>query len=158
MNVARRVDAAVEVDRRDERLVAVGEQRLLAAAAGLLLAAAEQQVTRRAPSRSARRASDAVDTSAAFIFDFCPSSCCGNSRNSMSAIDEAEHRVAEELERLVVEDAAAGVLVARATCASARARAGRGRGSGSRCARSSALELVAQADHAAAGLVAVARR
>ena len=41
---ARVLDAAVEVDRRDERLVAVGEQRLLAAAAGLLLAAPEQQV------------------------------------------------------------------------------------------------------------------
>ena len=41
---ARVLDAAVEIDRRDQRFVAVGQQRLLAAAAGLLLAAAEQQV------------------------------------------------------------------------------------------------------------------
>ena len=41
---ARLLDAAVEIDRRDQRLVAVGQQRLLAPAAGLLLAAPEQQV------------------------------------------------------------------------------------------------------------------
>src|SRR5207253_5357238 len=34
---ARVLDAAVEIDRRDQRLVGVGQQRLLAAAAGLLL-------------------------------------------------------------------------------------------------------------------------
>ena len=43
MNFARRLDAAVEVDRRDQRLVAVGDDRVLVAPAGLLLAAAEDQ-------------------------------------------------------------------------------------------------------------------
>ena len=78
MNAAGGVDAAVEIDGRDERLVAVGEQRLLPPAAGLLLAAAEQQVLAQAePARPAAPAS-ASDTSAAFIFDFCPSSRSGN--------------------------------------------------------------------------------
>ena len=38
------LDPAVEVDRRDQRFVAVGEERLLSAAAGFLFATAEQQV------------------------------------------------------------------------------------------------------------------
>src|SRR5262245_8125431 len=42
--VLRWIDAAVEIDRRDERLEAVGEDRVLAAPAGLLLAAPEQHV------------------------------------------------------------------------------------------------------------------
>ena len=41
---ARRLDAAVEIDRGDQRLARVGDQRLLPPAAGLLLAAAEQQI------------------------------------------------------------------------------------------------------------------
>src|SRR5206468_12914168 len=41
---ARGVDAAVEINRGDQRLVAVGEQRLLAPPSGFFLAAAEQQV------------------------------------------------------------------------------------------------------------------
>src|SRR5262245_66628019 len=41
---ARRLDAAVEVNRGEQRLVAVGEQRLLSPAAGLFLAPPEQQV------------------------------------------------------------------------------------------------------------------
>ena len=44
MNARRLVDAAVEIDRGDQRFVAVGEQRLFAAPAGLLFAAAEQQM------------------------------------------------------------------------------------------------------------------
>src|SRR5207248_4445087 len=40
----RLLDATIEIDRGDERFVAVGEQRLLAAPARLLLAAAEQQM------------------------------------------------------------------------------------------------------------------
>ena len=44
------------------------------------------------------------------IFDFCPSGS-GNSLEEHVGDDEAEHRVAEELERLVVDDAAGGVLV-----------------------------------------------
>ena len=39
---ARGLDAAVEIDRGDQRLEAVGENRVLLPAAGLLLAAAEQ--------------------------------------------------------------------------------------------------------------------
>ena len=38
------LDAAVQIDRGNQRLVGVREQRLLAAATGLLLAAPEQQV------------------------------------------------------------------------------------------------------------------
>src|SRR5262249_23748118 len=41
---ARVLDAAVQIDRGNQRLVPVGEQRLLAAAAGFLLAAPEQQM------------------------------------------------------------------------------------------------------------------
>ena len=61
--------------------------------------------------RSPSRASDAADTSDALSFDFCPSLCCGKLAEQQVGDDEAEHRVAEELQRLVVEDAAAGVLV-----------------------------------------------
>src|SRR5262245_55118125 len=39
----RRFDAAVKIDRGDERLVAVRDQRVLTAAAGLFLAAPENQ-------------------------------------------------------------------------------------------------------------------
>ena len=56
--LARRLDAAVEIDRRDERLEAVGENRVLLPAAGLLLAAAEQHVAAR--DRSPRPAARAT--------------------------------------------------------------------------------------------------
>ena len=81
----RRLDAAVEIDRRDQRLVAVGDDGALPAAAGLLFAATEDQELPEV-SASPSRASDAADTSDAFSFDLCPSLCCGNSRNSMSAM------------------------------------------------------------------------
>jgi len=42
--VAGALDAAVQIDRGDQRLEAIGNQRLFATAAGLLLAFAEQQV------------------------------------------------------------------------------------------------------------------
>src|SRR5436305_1993646 len=41
---ARMLDPAVQIDRRDQRLVAVREQRLLPASTGLLLPASEQQM------------------------------------------------------------------------------------------------------------------
>ena len=40
----RRLEAAIEIDRGNQRLVGVGQQRLLEAAAGLLFAAPENQV------------------------------------------------------------------------------------------------------------------
>ena len=67
---ARVLDAAVQIDRGDQRLVAVGQQRLLAAAAGLLLAAPEQQVIAEAaaarpaaPASSSRPAPPSSSTS-----------------------------------------------------------------------------------------------
>jgi hypothetical protein len=39
---ARRLDAAVQIDRRDQRLEAIGQDRVLATSSGLLLAAPEQ--------------------------------------------------------------------------------------------------------------------
>ena len=68
----------------------------------------------------------------AFIFDFSPSSNSGKLAEQQVGDDEAEHGVAEELERLVVDDAAARRPRWRARCASSRARAARGRGTGSR--------------------------
>ena len=61
--------------------------------------------------RSASAASAAVETIAALALDFCPSWNCGNSRIQQVGDDEAEHGVAEKLQRLVVDDAAGRVLV-----------------------------------------------
>ncbi len=110
MKRPRRLDAAVEIDRRDQRLVAVGDERVLAAAAGLLLAAAEDQelaeVDLLAEPRQRRRRHDRrlqLRLLPFVVLRELPEQHVGD--------DEAEHRVAEELHRLVVEHAAAGVLV-----------------------------------------------
>ena len=58
---------------------------------------------------SASRASDAADTSDALSFDFCPSLCCGNSRNNIAAIyldggiEAAQRFIEEQFASLVVE-------------------------------------------------------
>ena len=63
------------------------------------------------PSSSPRRASGRADTSDARIFDLCAFVEVGILAIEHFGDDEAEHRVAEELERLVVDDAAGDVLV-----------------------------------------------
>ena len=68
MNSRGGVDAAVEVDRGDDRLEAVGEDRVFPAAAGLLLAAAEQHEAAEVDV-SASRVNDAAETIDAFTFD-----------------------------------------------------------------------------------------
>ena len=104
------LDAAVEIDRRDQRFVAVGEQRLLAAAARLLLAAPEQQVIAEPqplglPRQRRRRHQRRLDLRLLSLVE----------RRELAeqhvGDDEPEHGVAEKLHRLVVDDAAADVLV-----------------------------------------------
>ena len=107
---ARLLDAAIQVDRRDQRLVAVGQQRLLAAAAGLLLAAPEQQVIAERqplglPRQRRRRHERRLDLRLLPLVEL------GKRVEQDVGDDEAEDRVAEELERLVVDHAAADVLV-----------------------------------------------
>src|SRR5690349_11682402 len=102
------VDAAVEINRRDERLVAIRQQRLLAASAGLLLAAPEQQVlaelqTLRQPGERRRRDERGLRLR---LLAFVP---LGELAEEHIGDDEAEHRVAEKLQRLVVDHAAADV-------------------------------------------------
>ena len=109
-NVARRLETAVEIERRDQRLAGIGEQRRLAAAAGLLLAAPEDQViaeietlgdAREAPGRDQRR----LDLR---LLPFVELRILAIER---VRDHEPEHGVAEELERLVVDHAAGDVLV-----------------------------------------------
>ena len=110
MNFSRRLDPAVEVDGRDQRLVAVGDDRVLAAAAGLFLAAAEDEelaeVELLAEPRQRRRRDERR-----LQLRLLPFVVLRELAEEHRGDDEAEHRVAEELHRLVVEDAAAGVLV-----------------------------------------------
>ena len=109
-NCARRLEAAVEVDRRDQRFAGVGQQRLLAAAAGLLLAAAEDHVVAEPEllgHLGERRGRHQVGLDLRLL-------SFGVRRERAEqrlGHDQAEHRVAEELERLVVGDAAARILV-----------------------------------------------
>jgi hypothetical protein len=69
---ARGLEAAIEIQPRDDPPRSVGQQRLLAPATRLLLASAEDHVVAR-PRRSASSANEAVETRLALIFDFCPS-------------------------------------------------------------------------------------
>ena len=104
------LDAAVEIDRRDERLEAVGENRVLLPAAGLLFSAPEQHVAAEidffGQPRERRRRDDA-----GLHLRLVALAVGREPREQQIGDDEAEHGVAEELERLVVDDAAGGVLV-----------------------------------------------
>ena len=106
----RGLEPGVEIDGRDDRLAGVGEQRRLATPAGLLLAAAEQQVlaeterlaqARQPPGRDQRGADLRLR---AFVQ-------VGILAVERFGDDQADDGVAEELERLVVGDAAGDVLV-----------------------------------------------
>ena len=104
------LDPAVEIDRRDKGLVAVGEQRLFAPAAGLFLAAPEQQVIAEVqPLRLARERRGRHEHG--LCFRLLPFVVLGELAKQHVRDDESEHRIAEEFERLVVDDAAAGVFV-----------------------------------------------
>src|SRR5690606_21546383 len=107
---ARGLEPAVQVQRRDERLAAVGEQRLLAPPSRLLLAPSEQQVVAEPDAgreRGERRRRDQRRLGLGLL-------ALGEVRElviEQVRDQEAEHRVPEELQRLVVEHAAGGVLV-----------------------------------------------
>ena len=104
------LDAAVQVDGRDERLVAVRKQRQLAAAASLLFPAPEQQVlaqiqTFGLPREGRRRDERGLRLRLFSLVE------AGKLPEEHVGDDEAEHGVAQELQRFVVVNAAARVLV-----------------------------------------------
>ena len=104
------LDAAVEIDCRNERLVAVRQQRLLLASARLFLTLAEQQVVAEGqPLRltGERRRGHERRLHPGFL----PLVELGKLAEEQVGHDEAQDGVAEELERLVVDHAAAGILV-----------------------------------------------
>ena len=97
-----------EVDRADQRLERVGEDRVLVAAAGGLLAAAEQQV--RADAAVAEPAGDAgqrghVDHGGTQLGQLALGEV-GLAAVELVGDDQAEHRVAQELQALVGGQAA----------------------------------------------------
>ena len=107
---ARRLDAAVEIDCREQRLVAVGQQRLFPPPAGLLLAFAEQQMLADAqtlglPRQRRRRHQRRLRLRLLAFVEL------GELVKEQIGDDESEQRVAQELHRLVVDDPAADVLV-----------------------------------------------
>ena len=106
----RRLDPAVEVDRGDQRLVAVGDERVLQASAGLLFPAAENQERAEVDLLPEARQRGRRDDRRLQL-RLLPLVVLRELAEQHVGDDEAEHRVAEELHRLVVEDAAAGVLV-----------------------------------------------
>ena len=96
-------DTAIEINRRNERFVAVGEERLLLTAAGFFLAPAKQQMLAQAQTVGEPR-----------------ERCRGHQRRLdlrllafvvFGKFSEQQVRVAQEFERLVVADASADVLV-----------------------------------------------
>ena len=107
---ARLFDAAVEVQRGDERLAPVGQQRLLSAPSRLLLAAAEQQMVAEAQPLGHARERRRRDQNGLHL-RLLALVVLGELAEQQIGHDEAEHGVAEELERFVVHDAAARVLV-----------------------------------------------
>ena len=104
------LEPAVKIERGDQRLAGVGQQRLLAAAAGLLLAAAEDHVVAETQPlgelRERRRGHDVR-----LDLRLLPFGVGRERAEERVGNHQTEHRVAEELERLVVHDAAARVLV-----------------------------------------------
>src|SRR3954453_5576359 len=106
----RRLDAAVEINRGNQRFVAVRDDRVLAPAAGLLLAAPENQElpeVQPLPHPRERRRRDQRRLQLRLL----PLVVLRELAEEDRGDDEAENRIAEELHRLVVEHAAAGVLV-----------------------------------------------
>ena len=104
------IESAVEIDRRDQRFAGVGQQRLLAAAAGLLFAAAENHVLAEPELLRhfrERRGRDQVGLDLRLL----PFVVGRERAEQRFGDDQAEHGVAEELQRLVVGHAAAGILV-----------------------------------------------
>src|SRR5262245_51626011 len=109
----RLLDPAVKVERGDHGLVGVGPERLLLAASAALLAAAQQQelgqpqlagALRQALRRHQQRPRLALGALVAL----------GLAPVQQVRDHEAEHRIAQELERLVVAQLARGVLVGAA--------------------------------------------
>ena len=99
-----------EVAGGDQRFVAVCDQGLLEAPAGLLLAAAEDQKLAQPELLAETRQRGGghqrglqLGLVSLFVLRKPPEEQVGD--------DEAEDRVAEELQRLIVDDAAAGILV-----------------------------------------------
>ena len=106
----RLLDATVEIDGRDERFVAVSQQRQLAAAARFLLATPQEQVV--AERQPLGLAAERCGRHQRRLYlRLLPFVVGGKFAEQHVGDDEAEHRVAEELERLVVGDAAADILV-----------------------------------------------
>src|SRR5262249_18539100 len=105
----RGLESAVEIHRGDERLVGIRQQRLLEAPAALLLAAPEEQVLAeieplRVPGERLRGDDRRLDLG---LLSFAvrrvlPEQHVGD--------DEPEHGIAQELERLVVDDAPRHIL------------------------------------------------
>ncbi len=109
MNWPGGVDAAVEVDGGDHRFEHVGEQGRLGAAAGLGFAPAEQQIVAEAepPADAGERGGRDERGLGLRLRAF---RVVGELAIEQVGDDESEHRVAQELERLVVDDPAARVL------------------------------------------------
>src|SRR5262249_58400423 len=101
-------DAAVQIDRRNERLIAVGEQRLLAPPSGLLFPAPEQQVLAEVqPLRLARQRRRRHERRLRLRLLALVEA--GKLAEEHVGDDETQQRVAEKLHRLVVVDATADV-------------------------------------------------
>src|SRR5690349_2937528 len=92
------LDAAVEIDRGNQRFITVGEQRLLAASTGFLLAAPEEQVLAKVESLGEpgerRRGNQRR-----FHFRFPAFVARGETAKQQIGDRKAQDRVAEQLER-----------------------------------------------------------
>ena len=106
----RRLDAAVEIDRGDKRLVAIGDQRELLPSAGFLFAAAQNQVVAE-PQLVSQPAERGGRHERRFQLRLLAFVVLRELAKEQVGDHEPQHRVAEEFERLVVDDATAGVFV-----------------------------------------------
>ena len=149
-----RFEPAVQIDGGDQRLVAVGQQRLLEAAAGLLLAAAQDQMLAEPellgmPRQRLRRDDGGLDLR---LLAFVVVRVLMEQRVGH---DQAEHGVAEKLERLVVGHAARRIL-GRARLVRQRVLEQAAIAEPVVDARLQLVELVAQAHDARADVLAMA--
>ena len=106
----RRLQPAIEINRRDQRLTGVGQQRVLEAAAGFLLATAENHVVAQAHQLrhlGQRRGRDQVRLDLRLL----PFGVGRERAKQRVRHHQAEHGIAQKLQRLVVADAAARVFV-----------------------------------------------
>jgi hypothetical protein len=106
-HLARGVDAAVEEDRRDDRLEQVGEQRVLLPPSGLLLADTQEDGIPHLEQARSRRQARRADQVGAHLRERSLVELREVAEEQV-ADDEPEHGIAQELERLVVPDG--GVL------------------------------------------------